>query len=83
MGPKLGQGLGLGLESLPRLARVGRPVPRSSGGLGTLGPRAGLGAAAATSTVVGTRGQPDVEPHCQQLGILEQRSMDSDLIKRI
>ncbi len=48
---------------MPRLARSGRPV--WSGGLGALGTPAAVGAAAATSTAVGTRGQPDVEPHCQ------------------
>ncbi len=65
---------------MPRLARSGRPV--WSGGLGALGTPAAVGAAAATSTAVGTRGQPDVESHCQWLGILEQRSMDSDLTGR-
>ena len=54
MGPGLGQHLGLGLESLPRLARSGRPV--WSGGLGPLGPPAAVGAAAAITTAVGTRG---------------------------
>ena len=58
----------------------GRPV--WSGGLGTLGPPAAVGAAAATSTAVGTRGKLDVEPYGQRLGTLEQRSMDSDLTKR-
>jgi hypothetical protein len=80
MGPGLGQRLRLGLESLPRLATSGRPV--WSGGLGTMRPPAAVGAAAATSTAVGTRGQPDVEPHRQWVGILEQRSMDSGLTKR-
>ena len=80
MGPGLGQRLRLGLESLPRLATSGRPV--WSGGLGTMRPPAAVGAAAATSTAVGTRGQPDVEPYRQWMGILEQRSMDSDLTKR-
>ena len=44
MEPGLGQSLRLGLESLPRLARSGRP--KWSGGLGALGARAGVGAAA-------------------------------------
>jgi hypothetical protein len=70
-GPGLGQRLRLGLESLPRLATSGRPV--WSGGLGTMGPPAAVGAAAATSTAVGTRGQPDVKPDRQWVGILEQR----------
>jgi hypothetical protein len=47
-----------------------------------MGPSAALGIAAATSTAVGTRGQPDVEPDCQRVGILEQRHLDSDLGKR-
>ena len=64
----LGQGLELGLESLPRLAGSGRAV--WPGGLGTLGPPAAVGDAAATATAVGTRSQPDVEPHRQWLGIL-------------
>jgi hypothetical protein len=80
MGPGLGPRLGLGLESLPRLATLGRPV--GSRGLRTMGPSAALGIAAATSTAVGTRGQPDVEPDCQRVGILEQRHLDSDLGKR-
>jgi hypothetical protein len=80
MEPGLGQGLGLGLESLPRLAGPGRPV--RSGGLGTLGPTAAVGAAATTSGAVGAGGEPDVEPHRRQLGVLEQRSMDSDLVVR-
>jgi hypothetical protein len=80
MGPGLGPRLGLGLESLPRLATLGRPV--CSRGLRTLGPSAAVGIAAATSTAVGTRGQPDVEPDCQWLGILEQRHLDADLRKR-
>jgi hypothetical protein len=77
MEPGLGEYLGLGLGSLPRLARSGRPV--WSCGLGTLGSSAGLGAPAAASPAVGTRGQHDVESHCQYLGLLEQRNMDSDL----
>lgn len=80
MGPGLGQRLGLGLESLPRLATSGRPV--WSGGLGTLGAPAAVGAAAATSTAVGARGSADVEPDCKCLGVLEQRNMDSGLTKR-
>ena len=47
-----------------------------------MGPPAAVGPAAATSTAVGTRGQPDVEPYRQWMGILEQRSMDSDLTNR-
>jgi hypothetical protein len=50
MGPGLGPRLGLGLESLPRLATLGRPV--CSRGLRTLGPSAAVGIAAATSTAV-------------------------------
>ena len=80
MGPGLGQHLGLGLESLPRLARSGRPV--RSGGLGTLGAAAAMGGAAATSPVVGARGSADVEPDCEWVGILEQRNMDPGLTKR-
>jgi hypothetical protein len=38
-----------------------------------------VGTAATTATAVGARGSGDVEPDCQWLGILEQRSMDSDL----
>jgi hypothetical protein len=44
-----------------------------------MGSSAGVGGAAANSTAVGTRGQFDVEPDGQWLGILEQRIMDSDL----
>lgn len=77
MGPGLGQSLRLGLESLPRLARSGRP--KWSGGLGTLGARAGVGAAAATARAVGAWGSADVEPDDRCLGILEQRNMDSGL----
>ena len=73
----LGQGLELGLESLPRLATSGRPV--WSGRLGTLGAPAAVGAAATASRAVGAWGPADVEPDCQRLGILEQRNMDSDL----
>lgn len=77
MGPGLGQRLQLGLESLPRLARSAGPKwPR---GLGAVGSPAGLGAAAAAPTTVGARGSADVEPDCEQLGILEQRNMDSGL----
>jgi hypothetical protein len=75
----MGQRLRLGLESLPRLARSGRP--KWSGGLGTLGTPA-VGTAAATSTAVGAWGSADVEPDCPCLGILEQRNMDSGLTKR-
>ena len=78
MGPGLGQRLQLGLESLPRLARSGKP--RWPGGLGALGTPAGVGAAAATPTVVGTRGSADVEPDSQRLGFLEQRNMDAGLV---
>src|ERR1700731_2006359 len=74
MGPGLGHRLRLGLESLPRLARP--PGPRRSGGLGTLGTPAGVGAAAAAPTVVGARSSADVEPDRQCLGILEQRNLD-------
>jgi hypothetical protein len=81
MGPGLGPRLGLGLESLPRLATLGRPV--CSRGLRTLGPSAAVGATAAGSTAVGARGEPDVEPDCQRVGILEQRDMDSGLTRRL
>jgi hypothetical protein len=77
MGPRLGHGLGLGLEPVPRVATCRRSL--RSGGLGTLGPSAAVGATAATSTVVGARGSADVEPDCQWLGILEQPNLDSDL----
>lgn len=56
----LGQRLGLGLESLPRLATSGRPDRPV--GLGTLGTPAGVGATAATTTGVGARSSTDVEP---------------------
>jgi hypothetical protein len=79
MEPELGQNLRLGLESLPRLARSGRP--NRSDGLPPLGSSAAVGAAAATPTAVGARGSADVESDCQWLGILEQRNMDSDLTK--
>ena len=77
MGPRLGQSLRLGLEPLPRLARSSRP--KWSGGLGALGARTGLGAAAATAAAVGAWGSADVEPDHRCLGILEQRDMDSGL----
>ena len=80
MGPGLGQSRGLGLESVPRLATSGRPV--WSGGLGTVGSPAAVGAAATASTAVGARGELDVEPHRQWLGILEQRGVDPDLTAR-
>ena len=80
MGPELGEGLRLGLESLPRRARSGRP--NWAGRLWALGSPAVMGAAATTSTVVGAWGTGDVEPDCQRLGILEQQNMDSDLTKR-
>ena len=76
MEPGLGHRLQLGLESLPRLARSGRP--KWSGRLGTLG-AAALGVAAATRARVGARGSADVEPDRQWLGILEQRNMDPGL----
>ncbi|OBJ00891.1 hypothetical protein A5625_26030 [Mycobacterium sp. 1465703.0] len=60
MEPGLAQRLGLGLASLPRLARSGR-TERASG-VGALGSAAGMGAAAATATAVGTRRAADVEP---------------------
>lgn len=59
MGSRLGTSLGLELESMPCLARAGRS--EWSRGLGTLGPAPTVGAAAATSTVVGTRSQGDME----------------------
>ena len=62
MGPELGDGLRLGLESLPRRARSGRP--NRSGRLRTLGSPADVGAAATTSTAVGAGGAGDVEPDC-------------------
>ena len=77
MEPGLGHRLQLGLESLPRLARSGRP--KRSGGLGTLGTAAAVGPAAATCAAVGARGSADVEPDRQRLGILEQRNMDPGL----
>ena len=80
MGPELGDGLRLGLESLPRRARSGRP--NWSGRLRALGSRADVGAAATTSTAVGAGGAGDVEPDCEWMGILEQPNLDSDLIER-
>jgi hypothetical protein len=74
MEPGLGRRLRLGLESLPRLARFGR-----ANWVGALGTPAGVGAAAAATTVLGARGSADVEPDCQCVGILEQRNMDSGL----
>lgn len=59
MGSRVGQNLGLGLESMPHLARSQGPV--WSRGLGTVGPAAAVGAAAATSAVMGTRSQRDME----------------------
>ena len=79
-GPELGEGLRLGLESLPRRARSGRP--NWSGRLRALGSRADVGAAATTSTAVGAGGAGDVEPDCEWVGILEQPDLDSDLIER-
>ena len=75
----LGLGQQLGLESLPRNPSSGTPLPRWSGGLGTVGTSAAVGAAATTYTAVGAWGQRDVQPYCQSVGILEQRRMDSDL----
>ena len=80
MGLGLGQSLRLGLESLPRLARSGRP--EWSGGLGALGARTGVGAAAATAPAVGAWGSAHVEPDHRCVGILEQRNMDSGLTER-
>ena len=57
MGSELGQQHGR--ESLPRLAGPGRPISERAGRpgrLGTVGPPAAVGAAAATSAAVGTRG---------------------------
>jgi hypothetical protein len=79
MGPKLGQTLRLGLESVPRLARSGRS--NWSNGLRALGSAAAVGAGAAASTALGAWGSSDVEPDCQRLGILEQRNLDPDLTK--
>jgi hypothetical protein len=79
MGPELGQGVRLGLESLPRRARSGRP--NRSGRLWPLGSPADVGAAATTSTAMGARCSGYVEPDCERLGILEQPHMDSDLSK--
>ena len=70
-----------GTGSLPRLATLGRPV--CFRGLRTLGPSVAVGATAAGSTAVGARGEPDVEPDCQRVGILEQRDMDSGLTRRL
>lgn len=58
---------------MPRLAGSG------SGGLGTLGTPTAVGSTAAACTGVGAAGAPDVEPHVRRLGLLQQRSMDSDL----
>lgn len=81
MGPGLGEDQRLGLESLSRLARSGSAV--RSGGLGTLGAPAAVGATTtATSTAVGAGSERDVEPDCRELGILEQRSVDSGLNER-
>lgn len=77
MGPGLERRLQLGLESLPRLARSGRP--KWPGGLGPVGSAAGVGAAATATTAVGARGCADVESDCKRLGILEQRNLDSRL----
>lgn len=80
MGPELGDGVRLGLESLPRRARAGGP--NRSHELGTLGPPAGVGATPATRTAVGTRSSGDVESDGKRLGILEQPSVDADLTRR-
>lgn len=80
MGPELGHRLQLGLASMSRLARAGGP--ELPGGCGTLGTHALLGAAAATATPVGARGQADVESDWRrQLGFLEQRDLDSGLTR--
>jgi hypothetical protein len=72
---------GTGITATTGNAREARLL--RSRGLRTLGPSAAVGIAAATSTAVGTRGQPDVEPDCQRVGILEQRDMDSGLTRRL
>jgi hypothetical protein len=77
VGPGLGESLRLGLESVPRLATSGWPV--RTGGLWTLGSAAALGSTAASATIMGARGQRDLEPDRPRLGILEQRNMDPDL----
>jgi hypothetical protein len=41
-----------------------------------------VGAAVTTSTPLGARRKRDVEPDCRRLGILEQRNMDSGLIRQ-
>lgn len=48
---------------MPRLAWTNRPG--RDGGLGAMGSPAGVGAAEAATTHVGTRGQIDVESHRQ------------------
>ncbi|OJZ72554.1 hypothetical protein BRW65_15960 [Mycobacterium paraffinicum] len=76
---ELGQRLQLGLESLPRLAGPGGP--KFPDGRGTMGARTDMGAATATATVVGARGQADVESDgARQLGVLEQRHLDPGLV---
>lgn len=44
-----------------------------------MGTATAVGAAAATATRVGAAGTSDVEPHCEFLGLLQQRSVDVDL----
>jgi hypothetical protein len=77
--PGLEHRLGLGLESLPRLATRGRPV--GARGLRPLGSSAALGATTAGTAAVGAGRQLDVEPDCSRLGILEQRNLDSVVIR--
>jgi hypothetical protein len=80
MEPGLGQRLGLGLASVPRLATPGWTV--RTGGVGALGTSAAMGSPATTSAGLGARGANDVEPdRRRQLGNLEQRGLDSALTK--
>jgi hypothetical protein len=76
MGPELEPGVGLELESVPRLAARGWP---GSGELGALGTAATVGTAGATPTAMGTRGQHHVEPNGPRVGLLEQRHLADDL----
>lgn len=57
--PGVGQGLGLGLAPMPRLAAPGRSV--RPGRVGALGTAPAMGSAAAASTGLGTRRADDVE----------------------